>query len=46
MTQFGRCKVKIESNDKIKICSFSVVLGNGQALLGNARYLNTRHTDY
>ena len=28
------CRVKIEHNDKHKICNFFVVPGNGQALLG------------
>ena len=29
ITQFGRCRVKIENNSKIKICSFFLVLGKG-----------------
>ena len=34
ITQLGICKVKIEHNNKQKICNFFVVLGNRQALLG------------
>ena len=30
----GICKVKIEHNDKHKICNFFVVSGNRKALLG------------
>ena len=30
----GICKVKIEHNNKQKICNFFAVLGNGQVLLG------------
>ena len=33
ITQLGICKVKIEHNNKHKICYFFVVPGNGQALL-------------
>ena len=32
--QMGRCKVKVEDKNRVKICSFFVVPGNGQALLG------------
>ena len=34
ITQFGRCKVKKENNNKIKICSFFVDDGNRYTLLG------------
>ena len=34
ITQLGRCKGEIENNDKCKICIFSVVPGNREALLG------------
>ena len=30
----GRCTVKIENNNKIKMCSFFVILGNRKPLLG------------
>ena len=34
MTQLGTCTVKIEHNNKHKICKYFAVPGNGQALLG------------
>ena len=34
ITQFGRCTVGIENNNKIEMCSFFVVSGNRQLLLG------------
>ena len=34
ITQFGRCTVRIENNNKIKVCSFFVLPGNRQPLLG------------
>ena len=34
ITQLGRCKVKIENNDKCRKCIFCVVPGDGEALLG------------
>ena len=34
ITQLGICKLKMEHNNKHKICNFFVVPGNGQALLG------------
>ena len=36
ITQLGTCTVEIEHKNKNKLCKFSVVLGNGQALLGMA----------
>ena len=33
VTQLGRCKVKIENNNKCKTCIFFVVPGDGEALL-------------
>ena len=34
ITQLGICKVKMEHNNKQKICNFFVILENGQMLLG------------
>ena len=34
ITQLDRCTVRIENNNKMKMCSFFVVPGNGQHLLG------------
>ena len=34
ITQLGRCKLKIENNNKFKTCIFFAVLGDEEALLG------------
>ena len=34
ITQLGRFEVKVENNNRVKLCTLFVVPGNGQALLG------------
>ena len=38
ITQLGICKIKIENDNKEKICNLFLVSGNGKALLGFTRH--------
>ena len=46
ITQLGMCTVRIENNNKRKMCSFFVVPRNRQPLLGMPDTETLRHTNY
>ena len=48
ITQLGRCKVKIENNNKCKTCIFFVVLGDGESLIAipDIELLNISNINY